>query len=243
MIEVKELKKSFGKVAAVRSVSFVAQDGQITGLLGDNGAGKTTTIRMLAGTLAPDAGSIHLDQKRLAVYDRQQRRGIGILSDAKGLYERLSTRENMAYYGRLMGLSGKALDDGIARAHKLLELDEIIDRKVQGFSTGQRMKVLLGRLLVYQPKNLILDEPSSGLDVRATRKLREILSRLRDEGHCLVFSSHIMQEVELLCDSVIVVHDGRSLGQAPVAEWNARAGTEKFEDAFVSAIEGGQHVP
>ncbi len=243
MIEVKELKKSFGKVAAVRSVSFVAQDGQITGLLGDNGAGKTTTIRMLAGTLTPDAGSIQLDQKPLAIYDRQQRRGIGILSDAKGLYERLTTRENMAYYGRLMGLSGKALDDGIARAHKLLELDEIMDRKVQGFSTGQRMKVLLGRLLVYQPKNLILDEPSSGLDVRATRKLREILSRLREEGHCLVFSSHIMQEVELLCDSVIVVHDGLSLGQAPVSEWNARAGTEKFEDAFVSAIEGGQHVP
>jgi sodium transport system ATP-binding protein len=243
MIEVKQLKKSFGKVEAVRSVSFQAEDGQITGLLGDNGAGKTTTIRMLAGTLTPDAGVIHLDQKPLAIYDRQQRRSIGILSDAKGLYERLSTRENMAYYGQLMGLSGARLEEGIERSRRLLDLDDILDRRVQGFSTGQRMKVLLGRLLVYQPKNLILDEPSSGLDVRATRKLRQILSRLRDEGHCLVFSSHIMQEVELLCDSVIVMHDGRSLGQAPVQEWNARAGTEKFEDAFVAAIEGGQYVP
>jgi sodium transport system ATP-binding protein len=142
-----------------------------------------------------------------------------------------------------MGLSGAKLDDGIQRARKLLDLDDILDRRVEGFSTGQRMKVLLGRLLVYQPKNLILDEPSSGLDVRATRKLRLILARLRDEGHCLVFSSHIMQEVELLCDSVTVMHDGRSLGQGPVAEWNMRAGTEKFEDAFVAAIEGGQHVP
>jgi len=243
MIEVKQLKKSFGKVEAVRSISFQADDGQITGLLGDNGAGKTTTIRMLAGTLTPDAGVIHLDQKPLAIYDRQQRRSIGILSDAKGLYERLSARENMAYYGQLMGLSGSALEQGIQRARKLLDLDDIFDRRVQGFSTGQRMKVLLGRLLVYQPKNLILDEPSSGLDVRATRKLRVILSRLRDEGHCLVFSSHIMQEVELLCDSVIVVHDGKSLGQAPVAEWNTRASVEKFEDAFVAAIEGGQYVP
>ncbi|WP_141731240.1 ABC transporter ATP-binding protein [Oligoflexus tunisiensis] len=243
MIEVKQLKKSFGKVEAVRSVSFQAEDGQITGLLGDNGAGKTTTIRMLAGTLTPDAGLITLDQQPLAIYDRRQRRSIGILSDAKGLYERLTTRENMAYYGQLMGISGSALDQGIERARKLLDLDDILERRVQGFSTGQRMKVLLGRLLVYQPKNLILDEPSAGLDVRATRKLRLILSRLRDEGHCLVFSSHIMQEVEMLCDSVIIVHDGRSLGQAPVAEWNLRAGAEKFEDAFVAALEGGQHVP
>jgi sodium transport system ATP-binding protein len=243
MIEVKQLKKSFGKVEAVRSVSFRAEDGQITGLLGDNGAGKTTSIRMLAGTLTPDAGVIHLDQKPLAVHDRQQRRSIGILSDAKGLYERLTTRENMAFYGQLMGLSGAALNAGLERARKLLDLDDILDRRVQGFSTGQRMKVLLGRLLVYQPRNLILDEPSSGLDVRATRKLRLILARLRDEGHCLVFSSHIMQEVELLCDSVTIMHDGKSLGQGPVAEWMQRAGTEKFEDAFVAAIEGGQHVP
>lgn len=243
MIEVKQLKKSFGKVEAVRSISFRAEDGQITGLLGDNGAGKTTTIRMLAGTLTPDAGIVHLDQNPLAIYNRQQRRSIGILSDAKGLYERLTTRENLAYYGQLMGLSSSAVDQGIQRVRQLLDLDDILDRRVHGFSTGQRMKVLLGRLLVYKPKNLILDEPSSGLDVRATRKLRVILSRLRDEGHCLVFSSHIMQEVELLCDSVTVVHDGRSLGQAPVAEWNARAGVDKFEDAFVAAIEGDQYAP
>jgi sodium transport system ATP-binding protein len=149
----------------------------------------------------------------------------------------------MAFYGQLMGLSGAALKAGLERARKLLDLDDILDRRVQGFSTGQRMKVLLGRLLVYQPRNLILDEPSSGLDVRATRKLRMILARLRDEGHCLVFSSHIMQEVELLCDSVTVMHDGRSLGQGPVVEWMQRAGTDKFEDAFVAAIEGGRHVP
>ncbi len=243
MIQAHTLKKSFGKVQAVRSISFEAKDGTITGLLGDNGAGKTTSIRMLAGTLKPDAGDIHLDGQRLEPFNLMQRRSIGILSDAKGLYERLTTRENLAYYGQLMGLKGVALDKGLHRANQLLDLQDIYERPVQGFSTGQRMKVLLGRLLVYQPRNLILDEPSAGLDVRATRKLREILGRLRDEGHCLVFSSHIMQEVELLCDSVVIVHDGLSLGQAPVQDWKSRTNTEKFEDAFVAAIEGGHHAP
>jgi len=243
MIEVKNLSKSFGNVQAVRSISFKAEDGSITGLLGDNGAGKTTTIRMLAGTLEKDAGEIFLDGQPLRVKNREQRRTIGILSDAKGLYERLSTRENLGFYGRLMGLKNAEVAQGIERANRLLDLQDIMERRVQGFSTGQRMKVLLGRLLVYQPRNLILDEPSAGLDVRATRKLRDILKRLRDEGHCLVFSSHIMQEVEILCDSVTIVHDGRSMGQGPVQEWNERAGMQRFEDAFVAAIEGGHHVP
>ncbi len=234
MIVGKDLAKSFGQVKAVQAVSFQAKDGQITALLGDNGAGKTTTIRMIAGMLTPDQGKVELDGK-----PREPReRNLGILSDAKGLYERQTSRENMHFYASLMGLSNKEIEANIERAVKILDMNEIIDRRTKGFSTGQRMKVLLGRLLAFSPKNLLLDEPTAGLDVMATRRFRDILRTLRDEGHCLVFSTHVMQEVEQLADSVIVMHEGKALIQGTVSDLYQSTGQSSMEDAFVHLIQG-----
>ncbi len=234
MIVGKELAKSFGAVKAVKAVSFQANDGQITALLGDNGAGKTTTIRMIAGMLTPDSGSIALDGKERSPRERN----LGILSDAKGLYERQTSRENMQFYASLMGLSPKEIEANIERAIKILDMKDIIDRRTKGFSTGQKMKVLLGRLLAFRPKNLLLDEPTAGLDVMATRRFRDILRSLRDEGHCLVFSTHVMQEVEQLADSVIVMHEGRSLIQGTPKDLYNVTQKATMEDAFVHLIQG-----
>lgn len=232
MIEGRSLAKAFGKVQAVRAVSFSAADGQITALLGDNGAGKTTTIRMIAGILTPDDGTVRIDG-----HTRENaRRNLGVLSDAKGLYERQTSRENMIYYASLMGLDRREIDKNIERAVKILEMDDIIDRRTKGFSTGQKMKVLLGRLLAFRPQNLLLDEPTAGLDVMATRRLRAVLRNLRDEGHCLVFSTHVMQEVEQLADSVIVMHDGLSLVQNSVPALFEQTGERSMEEVFVKLI-------
>ncbi|MBC7659099.1 MAG: ATP-binding cassette domain-containing protein [Chitinophagaceae bacterium] len=238
MIEVNELSKTFGSVQAVKEVSFTAKDGEITALLGDNGAGKTTSIRMIAGILTPKTGSILVDGHNV----REQRRHIGILSDAKGLYERFTSRENMYYYASLMNIPRQEIEKNIANAIKLLEMEEIIDRRTKGFSTGQKMKVLIGRLLAFQPKNLLLDEPTAGLDVMATRRLRSVLRNLKDAGHCIVFSTHVMQEVEQLSDSVIVMHAGRSLIQDSVPGLYGRTGQRSMEEAFVQIVEGAIHV-
>jgi sodium transport system ATP-binding protein len=235
MIEAQNLAKAFGSIKAVRQVSFHAADGQITALLGDNGAGKTTTIRMIAGVLTPDEGHIRVDGEDA----NSPRRNLGVLSDAKGLYERQTGRENMIYYASLMGVPRIEIETNITRAIKLLDMQDIVDRRTKGFSSGQRMKILLGRLLAFNPQNLLLDEPTSGLDVMATRRFRDVLRRLRSEGHCLLFSTHVMQEVEQLADSVIVMHDGRSLVQASVPELFARTGQDSMEEAFVKLVQGG----
>ncbi|RZA19655.1 MAG: ATP-binding cassette domain-containing protein [Proteobacteria bacterium] len=237
MIEGRNLAKAFGPVKAVKDVSFHAANGQITALLGDNGAGKTTTIRMIARLLNPDGGTITVDGES----KHYPRRNLGVLSDAKGLYERQTARENMYYYASLMDLPRAQIEANIKRATELLEMDDIIDRRTKGFSTGQKMKVLLGRLLAFNPQNLLLDEPTAGLDVMATRRFRGVLRNLRDAGHCLVFSTHVMQEVEQLADSVIVMHDGLSLTQASVSELFARTGERSMEEAFVKLIAGGDH--
>ncbi len=235
MIVVQELAKSFGKVKAVSSVSFVALDGRITALLGDNGAGKTTTMRMVAGVLRSEQGEVTIDGRP----PENARRDLGILSDAKGLYERLSARENMEYYASLMGLGSREIQNNVEDAIRILELQDIIDRRTKGFSTGQKMKVLLGRLLAFKPKNLLLDEPTSGLDVMATRRLRQVLRGLRESGHCVVFSTHVMQEVEQLCDSIIVMHRGRAVAQGSLTDLYAMTGTNRMEEAFVKLVGEG----
>ncbi|RYZ55321.1 MAG: ATP-binding cassette domain-containing protein [Proteobacteria bacterium] len=234
MIEVESLSKNFGKVEAVKNVSFHARDGEITALLGDNGAGKTTTIRMIAGIIKPLNGRVQIDGHAAS----EMRRNLGILSDAKGLYERLTSRENMFYYASLMGLPRAEIEANISKAIKILEMEEIIDRRTKGFSTGQKMKVLLGRLLAFQPRNLLLDEPTAGLDVMATRRLRSVLRNLRSEGHCIVFSTHVMQEVEQLADSVIVMHAGISLVQDSVPNLYAQTGQSTMEETFVRLVDG-----
>ena len=240
MIEVRDLRKAFGKVQAVDGIDFTARDGAITGLLGPNGAGKTTTLRMLYTLMRPDAGSIAVDGIDALRDTLAARRHLGVLPDARGLYKRLTARENIAYFARLHGLSGAALRTRIDAMIALLEMQDIATRRTEGFSQGQRVKVALARALVHDPHNIILDEPGNGLDVMATRALREFLRRLRDEGRCVLFSSHIMQEVAALCDRIIVIAHGRVVAEGSPEELRARTGAASLEDAFVSLIGSGE---
>ena len=223
-------------VHAVRSVSLDAPDGQITGLLGPNGAGKTTTLRMLAGLITPDAGSLQVDGIDVVARPRAALARMGVLSDARGLYPRLTARENIVYYGRLQGLTLEAAQARAESLARMLEMVPLLERRTEGFSQGERMKTALARALVHDPANIILDEPTNGLDVLATRALRESLRWLRTpEGgaKCIVFSTHIMQEVEKLCDGVVVVAAGTTVATGSVAQLLAQTGETDFEEAFV----------
>ena len=240
MIEVRDLRKAFGKVQAVDGVGFTAGDGAITGLLGPNGAGKTTTLRMLYTLMRPDSGGIRVDGIDALADTQAARTHLGVLPDARGLYKRLTARENIAYFARLHGLSGAALRTRIDAMIALLEMQDIASRRTEGFAQGQRVKVALARALVHDPHNIILDEPGNGLDVMATRALREFLRRLRDEGRCVLFSSHIMQEVAALCDRIIVIARGRVVAEGSPEELRARTGAASLEDAFVSLIGSGE---
>ena len=221
-------------IVAVDGLGLVARDGAITGLLGPNGAGKTTSLRMLVGLVTPDAGSLEVDGISIAHDPQGARARLGVLSDARGLYPRLTARENIVYHGRLHGLSDDFLQSRCDILGRLLDMQPLLDRRTDGFSQGERMKTALARALVHDPPNIVLDEPTNGLDVVATRALRDILRALRDEtGKCIVFSTHIMQEVERLCDRVVVMASGRHVAEGTVAELCAQTGSDDFEDAFV----------
>ncbi len=236
MIVAEHLQKSFGAVQAVRDVSFVADDGQITGLLGPNGAGKTTTLRMLYSLLPPDTGSIRIDGIDPQRHALKVKTSLGVVPDARGLYARLTARENIAYFGKLHGLSGAVLQQRIDALCEQLDLHAFIDRRTGGFSQGQRVRVALARALVHQPKTLLLDEPSNGLDVMSTRALRTMLLSLRAAGHCIVLSTHIMQEVAALCDRIVIIADGVVAADGTADELRQQAGTRELEDAFVQLI-------
>ncbi|MFO1412369.1 MAG: ATP-binding cassette domain-containing protein [Burkholderiales bacterium] len=243
MIRAEGLSKSFGKrgeVHAVRDVSFVAPDGQITGLLGPNGAGKTTLLRMLATLMAPDAGTAEVAghdvvRERYAVRER-----IGVLSDARGLYPRLTARENIRYYGALHGLAGRALEHRCDELIATLGLTALADRRAQGFSQGEKMKVAIARALVHDPPVVMLDEPTNGLDIMSVRALRDQLRALRGAGKCLLFSSHVMQEVAALCDRIVILGAGRVVAHGSAAELMAKAGAATLEDAFVALLGTGE---
>ncbi|MFO1325067.1 MAG: ATP-binding cassette domain-containing protein [Burkholderiales bacterium] len=240
MIRVDRLSKSFGKVKAVRDVSFVAPDGEITGLLGPNGAGKTTLLRMLATLIVPDAGTARVADHDV-VRDRYAvRERIGVLSDARGLYPRLTARENIRYYGTLHGLSGPAMEVTIDGLIATLGLAEIADRRAQGFSQGEKMKVAIARALVHDPSTILLDEPTNGLDIMSVRALREQLRALRGAGKCLLFSSHVMQEVAALCDRIVILGHGVVVATGTADELVAQAGAATLEDAFVSLLGTGE---
>ena len=236
MIEVNELYKSFGTVKALDGVSFTASDGQITGLLGPNGAGKTTTLRVLYSIVNPDEGYAKIDGFDSVKQRMEVQRCIGALPDSQGLYPRLTARENIRYYGRLHGLEGNFLEDKINVLIRLLEMKEIENRRTEGFSSGERVKVAIARALVHDPKNVLLDEPTNGLDVISTRSMRAFIRRLRDEGKCVLFSSHIMQEVSALCENIIIIQHGRVVAGGSPGEILAATHKENLEDAFVSAI-------
>jgi sodium transport system ATP-binding protein len=236
MIQVQGLSKSFGKVQAVQNVSFSAADGQITGLLGPNGAGKSTTLRMLYTLLKPDSGTAEIDGFDITRTPIEVQRRIGVLADARGLYARLTTRENIRYYGRLHGLGGEQLENQLEKLLLLLEMQPIADRKTEGFSTGEKLKVAIARALVHDPPNVLLDEPTNGLDVMSTRAMRQFILRLRDNGKCVLFTSHIMQEVAALCDQVVIISKGVVSATGSPDGLRRQTGKDNLEDAFVAAI-------
>ncbi|MDI3262190.1 MAG: ATP-binding cassette domain-containing protein [Fulvimonas sp.] len=236
MIEVIDLHKRFGAVKAVDGVGFTARDGEITGLLGPNGAGKTTTLRMLYTLMTPERGQVRVDGIDAARDPLAVRRRLGVLPDARGLYKRLTARENIDYFGRLHGLDGAALDERREALIATLEMGEFAARRTEGFSQGQRVKTAIARALVHDPRNVILDEPTNGLDVMATRALRRFMRELKDEGRCVLFSSHIMQEVAALCDRIVVIAHGRVVADESPDALRAQTGEANLEDAFVRLI-------
>lgn len=231
MITLSKLGKSFNGRRVINDLSFEARDGAITGLLGANGAGKTTTLRMICGVLKPESGSISIDD--LATGGTHSQRNVGALLDHIGLYSRLTVRENLAYFGRLRGMDEHELTKRIAQVISILGLDAIADRPTAGFSQGERMKTALGRAILHSPRNLLLDEPTNGLDIPTVRSLRELLKRLRDEGTCLIFSSHVLEEVLALCDRIVVIAEGSIAAEGSANDLCAQAGTASLEDAFV----------
>jgi sodium transport system ATP-binding protein len=236
MIEVNDLHKAFGNVIAVNGATFSARDGEITGLLGPNGAGKTTTLRCLYTLMRADSGKVSVDGIDAAIDPLNVRRKLGVLPDARGLYKRLTARENIAYFGRLHGLDEatiRARSDAVIAA---LDMGDIAERRTEGFSQGQRVKTAIARALIHDPKNVILDEPTNGLDVMATRAMRQFLKRLKSEGRCVLFSSHIMQEVAALCDRIVVIARGRVVADAAPDALRAQTGESNLEDAFVKLI-------
>ena len=253
MIAMDDLRKQFTSgrgrqvrtVVAVDGLTLHARDGAITGLLGPNGAGKTTSLRMLVGLVTPDSGSIRVDGIDMRDDPQGLRARLGVLSDARGLYPRLTARENIVYHGRLHGVPEDVAQARCDHLARLLEMAPLLDRRTDGFSQGERMKTALARALVHDPANIVLDEPTNGLDVVATRALREALRTLRDEtGKCIVFSTHIMQEVQRLCDRVVVVSRGRHVADGTVDSLCDQAGTDDFEDAFVRLAFGTEgHAP
>jgi sodium transport system ATP-binding protein len=236
MIEARELSRAFGDVQAVRGVSLRAEDGRITGLLGPNGAGKTTTMRMLCTLLQPDAGQVFIDGADARTDPLLARRRLGVLPDHRGLYRHLTARENIEYFGRLHGVDDTELRQRCDRLIEALDMRDIAARHTEGFSQGQRVKTAIARALVHDPRNLLLDEPTNGLDVMATRALREFLRALRAEGRCIVFSSHVMQEVAALCDSIVIVAGGRVIASGTPEALREATGESNLEEAFVKLI-------
>ena len=234
MIEAVALEKRFGSVSAVSGVTFTAVDGRVTGLLGPNGAGKTTTLRMLYGVMRPDGGTVNVDGIDAARQPLAAQARVGVLPDVYGLYPRLTAREHIRYFGELQGLDKATLAQRTEELFELLDMKHIADRRAAGYSHGERTKVALARALVHRPQNILLDEPTNGLDVMSTRAVREIVRKLRAEGRCVLFSSHVMQEVSALCDSIVVVAGGKIVAHGSPDELREQGGHDNLEDAFVA---------
>jgi sodium transport system ATP-binding protein len=234
MIKVQALSKTFNHRQVVAKLSFEAPNGAITGLLGANGAGKSTTLRMICGALQPQSGSVAIDDLPESTPALDRRRRIGALLDHMGLYSRLTVRENLLYFGRLQGIPSATLAERVETVISLLRLESVADRRTAGFSQGERMKTALARALLHNPRNLLLDEPTNGLDIPTVRSLRELLRRLRDAGVCIVYSSHVLDEVRALCDYVVIIAAGQRIAHGSPGEICALAQTESLEDAFIA---------
>jgi sodium transport system ATP-binding protein len=237
MIRVDSLHKSFGNVKAVKNVSFIANDGKITGLLGPNGAGKSTTLRVLYTVLTPDSGTATIDGADVVSNPQIARARIGALPHRAGLYPHLTARENIAYYAKLYDMPAVTINEAVQKVIDQLDINDFADRYTKGFSQGQQTKVSLARSLVHGPQNVLLDEPSNGLDVMATRSLRERIRELKNAGKCVLFSSHVMQEVAALCDEIVIIAAGQVALHDTIDGIHNATGCDDLEDAFVKAIE------
>ena len=236
MIVVKNLRKSFGEVKAVNGVSFEARDGEITGLLGPNGAGKTTTLRMLYSLLPPDEGEIRIDGLDPTRDAMEIKRTLGVVPDSRGLYSRLTAQENIRYYGELHGMDKQTIRERIDTMTRTLDMADFIDRRTEGFSQGQRVKVAIARAMIHKPQTVLMDEPSNGLDVMSTRALRDYIRNLKADGHSVVLSTHIMQEVAALCDRIVIIAKGEVAADGTAEQLLERSGCDSLEDAFVKLI-------
>jgi sodium transport system ATP-binding protein len=239
MIAIHNLSKHYdgangANVKAVDGVTFTCPDGQITGLLGPNGAGKTTTLRIIAGVIRPRTGTVVVDGHDVTRDPRRVRAALGVQADMGGVYPRLTAREQLRYYARFYGLRGRELERKVDAVVEELQMADIADRRAEGFSRGQRQKIALGRALVHDPRNVILDEPTNGLDVMAVRHTRDTIRRMRDQGRCVLFSTHYMDEAERLCDNIAIIVHGRIAAFGTPAELMARTGAANLEDAFVT---------
>ncbi|MDE0101528.1 MAG: ATP-binding cassette domain-containing protein [Bryobacterales bacterium] len=239
MIEVHDLKKRFGEVIAVDGISLRAKDGEVTALLGPNGAGKTTTLRAIYGLIKPDSGQVSIDGIDVVANPMAAQMRIGALPEARGAYPRLTAREHVQYFARLQGLTERDSEQRCEELMERLGMGEIADRRTEGFSHGERTKVALARALVHGPQNVLLDEPTSGLDVMSTRAIRGLVRHLSGEGKCILLSSHLMHEVSAVCDSIVIVADGRVVARGTPDDLRALTGCESLEDAFVSLTADG----
>ncbi len=239
MIQTENLHKRFGAVTALDGIGFTARDGQVTGLIGPNGAGKTTVLRIIYTVMHPDSGSASVDGLDTVANRRDVQRRIGVLPDTRGLYPRLTAREHVRYFGRLHGMNGTNLERRIGKLIETLGLTEFADRPAKGFSKGQVRKVALARTLVHRPKNLLLDEPTNGLDIASSRVVHGLIREIRDQGRCVLFCSHIMQEVASICDHIVVIARGRVVAEGTTKELLSRTGEDDLEDMFL-AVTGGE---
>jgi sodium transport system ATP-binding protein len=236
MIQTRNLRKHFGSVTAVQDVSFTAENGTVTGLLGPNGAGKTTTLRMIYGLVKPDSGTIQVDTHNAVADPIAAQAALGVLPDQSGLYPRLTPREHIRYFANLQGIHDSQLEQRMQTWLELLDLKAVADRRVGGFSHGERTKVALARALIHNPQNIVLDEPTNGLDVVSTRTVRDVIRRLKSENRCVVFSSHVMQEVSALCDRIVVIASGRVVAEGTSQHLLALTGKTDLEEAFIALV-------
>ena len=240
MIRVENLVKHYEAVKAVDDVSFVCPDGQITGLLGPNGAGKTTVLRMVTGLIPPQSGTVVVDEYDVRQDPQGVRMVLGMQGDAGGIYPRLTPREQFRYYGRFYNLTGDALERRVQAVIDMLKLGELADRRGEGFSRGQRQKVIIGRALIHDPRNIIMDEPTNGLDVMTVRETRDTIQMFREQGRCVLFSTHYMDEAERLCDKIAIIVAGKIVAVDSPKNLMAQTGQDNLEDAFVE-LAGSSH--
>jgi len=243
MIEAHNLTKTFkdkkrGVITAVDQVSFTCRPGQIYGLLGANGAGKTTTLRMLATLLAPTSGSARLAGFDVTADANRVRANVGFLGASTALYGRLTAREMIAYFGQLNGMSDAAIRARIQVLSAELDMAEFLDRRCDKFSTGMKQKTSIARTLIHDPAVMIFDEPTLGLDVMTARAIVAFVRECRNRGKTVIYSTHIMSEVEKLCDQVGIIHGGRLVAEGTVPELRARFGEQDMEEVFVKAVGG-----